>query len=206
MSSRDCYAETGTNIKRCATSIRYSVRARSLRTTTWKAFHHEERLGHGRPIRFAPAGGSHPARKRARVARDPGQHPRAGRTPVRDVELVNRQVLEYFGQTLEELGQWGTNDTVHPDDLPHVIEAFSRSIASGTPYDISQRFRRSDGVYRWFDKQRHGDRSVPQPLDRERHHGRLWAEPNNGPGVTFSFSIPRDPENVSDAAPVMGHL
>ena len=24
----------------------------------------------------------------------------------------------------------------------------------------------------------------------ERHHGRLWATPNNGPGVTFSFSIP----------------
>ncbi len=25
----------------------------------------------------------------------------------------------------------------------------------------------------------------------ERHHGRLWAEPNDGPGSTFSFSIPR---------------
>jgi signal transduction histidine kinase len=24
----------------------------------------------------------------------------------------------------------------------------------------------------------------------ERHHGRLWAEPNTGPGSTFSFSIP----------------
>jgi PAS domain S-box-containing protein len=24
----------------------------------------------------------------------------------------------------------------------------------------------------------------------ERHHGRLWATPNKGPGVTFSFSIP----------------
>jgi len=25
----------------------------------------------------------------------------------------------------------------------------------------------------------------------ERHHGRLWAAPNDGPGATFSFSIPR---------------
>ena len=28
----------------------------------------------------------------------------------------------------------------------------------------------------------------------ENHNGRLWAEPNDGPGATFSFSIPRRPE------------
>ncbi len=25
----------------------------------------------------------------------------------------------------------------------------------------------------------------------ESHHGRLWAAPNDGPGATFSFSVPR---------------
>jgi PAS domain S-box-containing protein len=67
-----------------------------------------------------------------------------------DVQFVNRQILEYTGQTLQELKQWGTNGTVHPQDLPHVIQVFTQSITSGRPYEIVQRLRRSDGVYRWF--------------------------------------------------------
>jgi PAS domain S-box-containing protein len=31
----------------------------------------------------------------------------------------------------------------------------------------------------------------------ERHHGRMWATPNSGPGVTFSFSIPCKPEGLT---------
>ena len=71
-------------------------------------------------------------------------------TATGDVEVANRQLTSYFGQTLAELRHWGTNDTIHPDDLPHVIAVFSRSIATGSPYEIVQRFKRSDGVYRWF--------------------------------------------------------
>jgi len=33
----------------------------------------------------------------------------------------------------------------------------------------------------------------------ESHHGRLWATPNDGPGATFSFSIPRKPESAKYA-------
>ena len=35
----------------------------------------------------------------------------------------------------------------------------------------------------------------------EKHHGRLWAEANDGPGATFSFSIPGVPASVPDVAP-----
>jgi signal transduction histidine kinase len=30
----------------------------------------------------------------------------------------------------------------------------------------------------------------------ESHHGRLWATANDGPGATFSFSIPRSSEDA----------
>ena len=40
-----------------------------------------------------------------------------------EVELLNRQVLEYFGKTTEELKNWAMNDAVHPGDLPGVVDA-----------------------------------------------------------------------------------
>jgi len=67
-----------------------------------------------------------------------------------EVELVNRQVLEYFGKTTEELKNWGTSNVVHPDDLPRVFDAWTRSVETGQPYVLELRHRRADGVYRWF--------------------------------------------------------
>jgi len=67
-----------------------------------------------------------------------------------EVELLNRQVLEYFGKTTEELKDWASSDAVHPDDLPRVIDVWKRSIEAGEPYDLELRQRRADGVYRWF--------------------------------------------------------
>jgi PAS domain S-box-containing protein len=71
--------------------------------------------------------------------------------PNGELETVNRQVFEYFGRSLEELKNWGTSDAVHPEDLPHVVEIFTRAVASGIPYHYDQRLRRFDGEYRWFD-------------------------------------------------------
>ncbi len=71
-------------------------------------------------------------------------------TPAGEVELVNPQLVEYCGRTLEELRHWGTSDTVHAEDLPRVAQIFAQSITSGNPYDFETRLRRFDGVYRWF--------------------------------------------------------
>jgi signal transduction histidine kinase len=38
----------------------------------------------------------------------------------------------------------------------------------------------------------------------ERHHGHLWVERNNGPGATFTFSIPLDTARVTETARAMG--
>jgi PAS domain S-box-containing protein len=71
-------------------------------------------------------------------------------TPEGHVEHVNRQVLEYFGRTLEELKQWGTTDAVHPADLPRVIAAWQHAVETALPYELEHRIRRGDGEYRWF--------------------------------------------------------
>jgi PAS domain S-box-containing protein len=71
-------------------------------------------------------------------------------TPAGEVELVNPQLVEYCGRTLEELRLWGTNDTLHAEDLPRAIELYSQSITTGNPHDFETRLRRFDGEYRWF--------------------------------------------------------
>src|SRR5437879_5469904 len=67
-----------------------------------------------------------------------------------EIELLNRQVLEYFGKSTEELKNWATSDAVHPDDLPCVIDEWRRSVETGQPYEYELRQHRADGVYRWF--------------------------------------------------------
>jgi PAS domain S-box-containing protein len=71
--------------------------------------------------------------------------------PNGELDALNRQVIDYFGRSLEEMKNWGTSDAVHPEDLPRIAEVFQRSIATGTPFHYELRLRRFDGEYRWFD-------------------------------------------------------
>ncbi|WP_394566568.1 ATP-binding protein [Bradyrhizobium sp. 31Argb] len=76
--------------------------------------------------------------------------------PNGELETVNRQIIEYFGRSQEELTTWETSDAVHPEDLPRILELFKRSIAAGAPFHYELRLRRFDGEYRWFE-----NRGVP---------------------------------------------
>jgi PAS domain S-box-containing protein len=71
--------------------------------------------------------------------------------PNGEVEAVNRKVFEYFGSSLEELKNWRISDAIHPEDLPHFVEIFTRAMDSGTPWHYDQRLRRFDGEYRCFE-------------------------------------------------------
>src|SRR6202140_2895683 len=71
-------------------------------------------------------------------------------TPAGEIELLNRQILEYLDKTSEEVANWRTSDAVHPDDLPLTVAALTRAIQTGEPYEVEHRLRRADGAYRWF--------------------------------------------------------
>src|ERR1700687_4268661 len=71
-------------------------------------------------------------------------------TPAGEIELLNRQILEYLDKTPEEVANWRTSDAVHPDDLPLTVAALTRAIQTGEPYEVEHRLRRADGAYRWF--------------------------------------------------------
>ncbi|WP_064713014.1 PAS domain-containing sensor histidine kinase [Rhizobium bangladeshense] len=66
------------------------------------------------------------------------------------VEAINGPLLRYYGRTLDQLRSWAGTDVVHGDDMPRMIAAVDDAVASGQPYDLEVRLRRSDGAHRWF--------------------------------------------------------
>jgi formate hydrogenlyase transcriptional activator len=79
-------------------------------------------------------------------------------TAAGELEVVNRQSLEYFGKTIDEIKNWAANDAIHPDDLERMNEIFKRGIAAGEPFESEHRSRRCDGIYRWHHGRFHPQR------------------------------------------------
>ena len=65
-------------------------------------------------------------------------------------EYTNQRVLDYTGKTMADMANLGWTEVFHPDDIEHVLDTWSQSIASGQPHDAEFRLRRWDGSYRWF--------------------------------------------------------
>jgi two-component system, sensor histidine kinase and response regulator len=64
-------------------------------------------------------------------------------------DYVNARTTEYTGLTQEQFRGWNWQPAFHPEDLPRVLEVWTRSIATGEPYEIEYRLRRADGAFRW---------------------------------------------------------
>jgi signal transduction histidine kinase len=62
--------------------------------------------------------------------------------------------------------------------------------------------QRMDSLFEAFHSTKSGGMGIGLSISRsiiERHHGRLWAEPNEGPGATFAFSIPGTHRSTNQA-------
>ena len=73
------------------------------------------------------------------------------------VEYFNRCWFEYTGMTPEQSLGWGWRVSLHPDDVDPSLGAWTKSVATGDPYQAEWRLRRADGAYRW-----HIARAFPQ--------------------------------------------
>jgi PAS domain S-box-containing protein len=70
--------------------------------------------------------------------------------PRRERLYLNRMSLEYFGFNLDEWRVAPPGPDVHPEDTETLRSQWGHAISSGSAFEIEVRFRRNDGVYRWF--------------------------------------------------------
>ena len=76
---------------------------------------------------------------------------------------MNKKWCEYTGYTLDENRDLGWRRIIHPDDLERFVQAWTKSVTTGAPFESQHRLRRYDGVWRW-----HITRASPVRDDKER--------------------------------------
>ena len=69
---------------------------------------------------------------------------------------LNPQWMQYTGLSDEAVRDWSRAGLIHPEELPHTIDAWTRGFTLGEPIQIEHRFQRADGEYRW-----HISRALP---------------------------------------------
>jgi PAS domain S-box-containing protein len=71
-------------------------------------------------------------------------------TPDGTYNYLNMAWLEFTGRPLAQAVGDGWADSVHPDDRGPRLRAHRNAIRHATPFEITYRLRRHDGVYRWL--------------------------------------------------------
>ncbi len=70
--------------------------------------------------------------------------------PDGSVEYQNQRWLDYTGLSAAQGRGCAWTVSIHPDDLPEVIEQWQSIVAARSAGEVEGRLRRCDGQYRWF--------------------------------------------------------
>ncbi len=65
-------------------------------------------------------------------------------------DFHNRRLTEYTGLDVDQSQDEGWLQIIHPEDFDRSLAVWRHSLQTGEPYEVKYRFRRHDGVYRWF--------------------------------------------------------
>jgi PAS domain S-box-containing protein len=67
-----------------------------------------------------------------------------------ECEYISQRWVEYTGKPIEEAKNFGWLNILHPEDAKSVKHIWQQSLTTGELYSCEMRYRRSDGMYRWF--------------------------------------------------------
>jgi len=71
-------------------------------------------------------------------------------TPDGNINYYNQRWYQYTGLTFEQTKDWGWKAVVHPDDLEETMSKYKASLRSGNIFEVENRQRGADGIYRWY--------------------------------------------------------
>ncbi|MET4141366.1 PAS domain-containing sensor histidine kinase [Pedobacter sp. UYP1] len=81
--------------------------------------------------------------------------------------FFNERWYDYTGLSFDATFEESWDNIIHPDDLPATREEFNRCIKTGEVFEIENRYKRNDGIYRW-----HLNRNIP--LRNENNELLFW--------------------------------
>lgn len=65
-------------------------------------------------------------------------------------DFHNQRLTEYTGLDIEQVEGDAWHQIIHPEDFDRSLEVWQHSLRTGEPYEVKYRYRRHDGIYRWF--------------------------------------------------------